>query len=555
MQTIDIGRIRDCIKKPPVVYFCAEFAVDPSLPIYAGGLGILAGDVLGQAADDGRPYLGVGLFYHKGYLRQEISKEANISTEEKIIPQDTPLQLLVESEKPLIVTVPIHARNVQVKAWVYMLQDVPLLLLDTNVEGNEAQDINLCDQLYAGDREHRIKQEMILGIGGMRMIEKLGITPRLYHLNEGHSSMMLFELAYQLTKKNPSLSVQEALEDLTDVIFTNHTLVPAGNDVFSKDVVISYLASYAMEFPVDPMILVNFGLIQDSSLYSPTMLALRLATVSQAVSKLHAKKALEVWPDHPMVAVTNGVRIKYWQDPRVAAAHSDQELWNAHLACKKSLIRTIEEITGFVWNESDLILGWARRLANYKRPLLAFEDPQRLKKILSSSPVPVRLLFSGKPHPHDEAAHQNLQTILEHVGTYGGSIVYLQNYGVDVAKLILSGSDVVLNTPVRGFEACGTSGMKACANGVLLCTTLDGWTDEVDWKGKGWTLPDENTATAMYETLEQQVVPLYVDRTSEGFPLKWVFMMQASRELAITHYSAKRMLDELESNVYSQIQR
>ncbi|HSW89530.1 MAG TPA: alpha-glucan family phosphorylase [Patescibacteria group bacterium] len=546
---IELSELQKLYTSPAIAYFCAEFAVDEKLPIYAGGLGILAGDMLKQACEDKRPFIGVGLLYHKGYMLQEISKDANVYGPDTIDLSKTDLKLLVRGNTPVTVSVPIHARKVTVKVWVQMTGCVPLLLLDTDIEGNEAQDINLCDQLYYGDREHRFKQEMILGIGGFRVLHELGIPIRLYHLNEGHSALLLFELARSLAPANDLKDYADTLEHLKNVVFTNHTLIPAGNDVFSKDLVISYLASYAMEFPMDPAVFAKYGLIQDSSLFSPTMLALRLATISQAVSKLHQQKALAMWTDHPMVAVTNGVHQKTWQSEEIAkcdCANTD-DLWNAHLTRKKILCEMITETTGITWSENDLLIGWARRLANYKQPLILFEDIERLKKIVTGSKVPVRIIFSGKPHAYDEQALQNLHFLLEQVGKFEGSVVYLQNYSIQLAQTLLSGLDVLLNTPIRGFEACGTSGMKASMNGVLLCTTKDGWTDEVDWTDMGFVIEDHHAAVHLYERIEQDIIPLYMDRQ------RWTAHMQKSITMSVQNYSASRLLSELEAKVYSQI--
>ncbi len=553
--TVEIQTLHNCIKSPPIAYFCAEFAVDEKLPIYAGGLGILAGDVLCQAHEDGRSYVGIGMLYHGGYLRQEISKEANIHTTENLDPIKSELQLVVDQGKPVVITVPIHARQVKVKAWVQMIGTIPLILLDTDVEGNEAQDIKLCDQLYVGDKEHRFKQEMILGIGGARMLKAFKIEPKIYHLNEGHSALLTFELAKERVTNGKNKNIQEVLEHLGNIVFTNHTVVPAGNDVFSKDLVISYLSSFCLEFPVDPTVLTTFGLIQDTSLFSPTMLALRLATVNQAVSKLHAAKALEMWTDHPMIGITNGVRQKFWQSQEIVDSlqtTDDEKLWEAHKARKKKLLAYIKTVTGFEWPEETMVITWARRLANYKRPLLLFEQLERLEALLAHDP-PVRLLMSGKPHAHDDAAQENLKKILELVGKYDGKIVYLQNYSIDMARHIMSGSDVLLNTPIRGFEACGTSGMKASMNGVLQCTTLDGWTDEVKWEGIGWTIDDANAGNTLYDHLDKEIVSLYFTRDEQGVPTEWVARMRKTITMAVPAYTAKRMLEELDAKVYSQI--
>lgn len=544
IETVDVTAVTHMLKNPPVAYFCAEFAVDSKLPIYAGGLGILAGDILAEACDEHRAYIGVGLLYRKGYGRQEISQEANVYKEEVVDLAAAGLRLLCSQGQPVIVSVPMQERQVKVQCWIKMVGCVPLLLLDTQVEGNDASDLHITDRLYYGDREHRFKQEMILGIGGHRFVKAMGITPRLYHLNEGHSALFLFEVARERAANHEYPSFVEALEDLHNVVFTNHTLVPAGNDVFSNDLVTTYLHSYSQEIPIDPAVLVKYGMIQDSSLFSPTMLALRLATVSQAVSKLHAKKALSVWTDHPMVAVTNGVNQLRWQAKEIAQA-SSEGLWDAHLNCKQKLCSYLKDLTGVSWDKNDLIVGWTRRLAPYKRPLTLISNLDRLQRVIASSPVPVRILLAGKPHMGDAAAVEALSSILKTVGVMRENVCYVQNYALDTAKTILSGIDVHVNTPIRGMEACGTSGMKAGLNGVLICTTLDGWTDEVDWQDLGWVLDDTKVAEDFYNKLEYEIIPLYQNQSA------WINRMHRTIELIEARYTTKRVLRELEDLVYS----
>lgn len=558
MQQIDTITHEDVlhqVKPFPIAYFCAEFAVDQRLPIYAGGLGVLAGDLLYQASEENQAYVGVGLYYNKGYVRQEISKEANITAEEQIDPQAAGLKLITKDGSPLLIEVPIHGNLVKAQLFLKMVGSCPLLLLDTNVEGNDAHEAGITDRLYFGDREHRFEQEMILGIGGYRALEALGIHPRFYHLNEGHSALLFFELARKRSQQSKNLRFADALKDIGNVVFTNHTLVPAGNDVFSRDLVVAYLEQYALEFPIDPNELVLPGIIEDTSLFSPTMLALRLATIPQAVSKLHAKEALNTWSHHPMVPVTNGVRQKYWQSSEIATATKtdDHALWIAHQICKKKLCDYIAQTTQVEWSERDLILGWSRRIARYKRPLSIFEDLPKLHSLLQQSSVPVRIVLSGKPHVNDEAGVDTLRQILNIIGEYGGSIVYLQNYSLEVAKIMLSGVDVLVNTPVRGFEACGTSGMKAGLNGVLMCTTLDGWTDEVDWNGIGWALDGEKTAFDFYEKLEKEIIPLYAHHEGSEFSSEWVARMRQTIDLIEQRYTAARMLSELRDLVYTHI--
>lgn len=556
LEHLEVDALRAMIKQSPVAYFCAEFAVDANLPIYAGGLGILAGDVLAQASEDGRSFVGVGLLYNDGYLRQEISKEANVFSEDPVDLMKAGLTLLCDKAVPVSVTVPIEDREVLLHVYVKMVGLTPLLLLSSNVDTNAPRDQKITDRLYAGDREHRLLQEMILGIGGYRMLSKVGIEPAVYHLNEGHSALFLFELAHHVCECTKDRSYEETLTHLENVVFTNHTLVPAGHDVFSMDMVVSYLQSYAMQIPIDPHKLVEFGLIQDSSLFSPTMLALRLATISQGVSKLHTAKALEVWPDHPLVSVTNGVTQSYWQctDIRDALGQDDASLWRAHLAAKERLCTLVKDVTGTEWNaQSDCVVTWSRRFARYKRPLTLFEDMERLHSLIEHSPIPLRILIAGKPHASDEIAQQDLKVVLDAVGKSNGSIVYLQNYNIGIAPTIHAGSDVLLNTPVRGLEACGTSGMKASMNGVLQCTTLDGWTDEVNWSEMGWVLDTDHPSSDAYAFLAQEILPLFAKRGWDGIPTEWVARMRKTIAMATTDFSTKRMLHELDTLVYSKL--
>lgn len=553
--TISVEELKALIKPFPIAYFCAEFAVSEDLPFYAGGLGVLAGDILYQASEENLPFVGVGLMYHKGYLRQEISRDANMQAEEVIDTKKAGLKLVMQGDKPLLVNVPIHGEQTKVRCFVKEVDSCVLLLLDTQVEGNEAHDTGITDRLYFGDREHRFEQEMVLGLGGYRMLKAIGVHPRLYHLNEGHSALLFFELAKERLQANADSRFVDAVKNIGNVVFTNHTLVPAGNDVFSKDLAMLFLQPYAVEYPIDATELVNLGLIQDSSLFSPTMLALRLATVSQAVSKLHAKRALDVWSHHPMIPVTNGVRQKFWQAAEISAASKDDpiSLWNAHIERKKLLCEHIWQTTQTRWSENDLILVWSRRIARYKRPLTLLEDLERIRAIIANSKVPVRILFAGKPHVSDEDGFQNLQQILDAVGAMNGSVIYLQNYSLKLAQLILSGADVLINTPVRGFEACGTSGMKSSLNGVLQCTTLDGWTDEVDWNEMGWVLDSERTASDLYEKLEKEIIPMYLQRNENNIPLAWVERMRRTILMVEEKYTAARMMRELQELVYTNI--
>ncbi|PWU22405.1 hypothetical protein C5B42_06135 [Candidatus Cerribacteria bacterium 'Amazon FNV 2010 28 9'] len=535
-----------------IAYFCAEFAFDENLPLYAGGLGVLAGDMLTQAAQEQKPFVGVGLIYHKGYVQQRISREANIYEEQLFDYKKAGISLVTENGLPFTVSIPIGSRTVSIQVYVKMIGSVPLLLLDTAIDGNDAHDREICDRLYFGDREHRLEQEMVLGIGGARLLAALGIVPHIYHLNEGHSALLLYELARMRCAKG--MSPQAALQSIRNVIFTNHTIVPSGNDVFSKDLCVSYLASYALEFPIEPHVLVQYGLIEDSSLFSPTMLALRLSSVSQAVSKLHAQKAGELWSHHPMTAVTNGVRQAFWQTSEIHGAQTADELWKAHLKRKQILCAFVQDVTGYVWDPNSLIIGWSRRIVRYKRPLALFEDMDKLRRLLQRSLFPVRLIISGKPHTNDQEGQEMLRQILRIVGETQGAVAYIQNYSLPIAKIILSGIDVLTNTSVYGFEACGTSGMKAGLNGVLQCVVKDGWMDEVDWTGMGWVLDKDHPGISLYGLLEQEIIPMYSQRDAQGVPQIFVERMQKTKHMVEEHYTAHRMLGELYEKIYSAIE-
>lgn len=551
--TITAQGVSNHFASAPIAYFCAEFALDDNLPIYAGGLGVLAGDVLMQAEAEKLPMIGVGLLYHNGYLHQEISKDANIMEQEVVDFQKSGLLQIVKDGTPITITLPMPNQDVIVTGFIKKIGQNLLLLLNTNLEENEVHAREITDRLYYGDREHRFEQEMVLGIGGFRMLKALGIEPDFYHINEGHSALIFYEISHDRIQKNPDLKFSDAIKDIRNVVFTNHTLVPAGNDVFSRDLVSTYLSRYAQEFPIDTNDLIKPGLIEDTSLFAPTMLALRLATISQAVSKLHAKKALEVWSHHPMIPVTNGVRLEFWQSKPIALAKSqgDAVLWEAHLEKKRRLCAYIAQTTGTQWDEGDFILGWSRRIARYKRPMTIFEDMDKLKTFFAKKDVKVRIVISGKPHAGDQIGVENLREILHIVGESDGHVVYLQNYSLSLAQLMLSGVDVLVNTPVRGFEACGTSGMKAGLNGVLACTTLDGWTDEVDFSGLGWVLSSDHVSTDFYEKMEHEILPMFLSRDKSGVPSLWITRMRKTIALIESRYTASRMLKELRELVYT----
>jgi len=525
----------------PIAYFCAEYALDPKMPQYAGGLGVLAGDVVREAADRGLPMVAIGLYYRVGYRPAE-----------PLAPETAGLEPVLDAKgERVIVKVPIEDRKVLIQAWKWKRAALDVLLLDTDMEANAEADRRVCDRLYVDDKQSRLKQEVILGIGGLRMLEALDIHPSVYHMNEGHSAMMALELVrHEMTERG--LGFDEAKQFARRrTVLTNHTLVPAGNENFSNDLVSTVLAGYAQELAVPVTELVKLGLVQESSIFSMTMLAFRMSAIINSVSRLHAKKAKEIWTDHPMVAVTNGVHVPTWD--RIAAdVSAPGAFWKLHQERKRSLLETVAKETGRDWKEDELLIGWARRIVSYKRPLAILEDLARFAAIARSSARPVRLVFAGNPHPSDEdgaALKKELQRIID--GELKDVAAFLPHYDLSTAPELVSGCDVWLNTPVVGFEACGTSGMKAALNGALPCSTQDGWIAEAELFRVGWILKSDHVGSDALDVLERDIAPMYYDRGPDGVPALWEEHMRNARAMILEQFSATRMLKGYVQTLYA----
>ena len=532
----------------PIAYFCAEYALGQTIPTYAGGLGILAGDVVREAADQKLPFVAVGLYYHEGYVcdSEEVMKVRVRTTPESV--GFTPV--LNEKGERLSISVPIQDHDVVVQAWEFRLGENSMYMLDTDVEENTAVDRKITDRLYVGDKEIRLKQEIILGIGGLRFLEALNIYPSVYHLNEGHSATLMFELIqHEMKERKLSFDVAKQFAKRR-VAFTNHTLVTAGYEVYSHDLVSLLLSKYAQQINVPISELVKLGLVQESSMFSMTMLLLRTAGIISAVSKLHAKKALEIWPDHPMIGITNGVHTKTWNKIETDVSEPGT-FWLHHQKRKIELLAYVKDKAGVEWGKDDLLIGWARRFVTYKRPLAVLDDVSRFKKIAQNTDKPVRLVIGGIPHFDDSeglAMLKKLKSLIE--GELAGSVVYIPGYSMDVAKILVSGCDVWLNTPIVGFEACGTSGMKAAINGVLLFSTEDGWVDEIELSKVGWHIDSDNVTESILDILEHDITPMYYDRDSSGVPKLWEERMRNARTMAMDQFCATRMLREYVEMLY-----
>ena len=539
-----------------VAYFSMEFGVDVRLPIYSGGLGILAGDHLKAAAELGLPLVGIGLLYRGGYFTQGLS-EAGRQTETytAIDPEALGLQ-----REPVTVEVDLAGETVTADVWRYDVgtgsaTTVPLYLLDVDL---------VTDALYSGDREHRIRQELLLGVGGVRALAALGLEPTVFHVNEGHSAFLALERARILVAKG--LSSGDALEQIRrSTVFTTHTPVPAGNEVFGDELVLRYAGGLATEAGISGETLLGLGRSGQTDGFGLTPLALRLSAYANGVSELHGEVAREMWAglwpgaDPPIGHITNGVHLGTWLAPelvellrsvgvRPEAPPADggwdavlgldpDALWSVHALLK-------ERLAGLSEIDPDrLTIGFARRFATYKRAGLVYSDLERLLAL------PVQIVVAGKAHPQDAPGKDVMQNIVElsRDPAVAGRVVFLENYNIELAQAIIPGCDIWLNTPRRPYEASGTSGMKAAVNGVPNLSVLDGWWAEAYDPSVGWALAgesDEADAAELYRLLEANVVPRFQDRAA------WVELMKTSIARLAPLFSMQRAVIEYAERYY-----
>jgi starch phosphorylase len=600
----------------PVAYFSMEFAIHNSLPIYAGGLGVLAGDLCKEASDLGLPMVAVGFMYPQGYFHQRISAEG--WQEEEYHQLDftkTPAtQILARDGSKCLAEVRVKDRVLHLGAWLVKVGRVGLHLLDTNLEENDPHDRQLSGRLYTADREQRLLQEMLLGIGGVRVLRTLGIEPSVWHANEGHTAFMMVERLREEIAAGASFKT--ALENVRRLTaFTTHTPVPAGHDTFSKDMMEQYFSQYWPSLGLDRDAFLDLGRQSGvgDGIFNMTILSLKTSGHCNAVSELHGKVSRRMWhglwPDRPedeapISFVTNGVHVPTWVSAEMrslfnkylghdwAERHDDaalwariedvpdEEIWNIHLRLKRKLFHIILERAQRRWARSEatpqqvlamgalldhdtLTLGFVRRFAEYKRPSLMFEDLELLKRIINNSLRPVQVVFAGKSHPADTASKLLLQRVhtMARDRTFQGRIAFLEDYDMHLARYLVQGVDVWLNTPRRLQEASGTSGMKACLNGVLHFSVPDGWWHEGFVDGNGWAIGDDTVkasadeedradAAAFYATLEEKVIPLYYERTRMGLPQGWIAMMKKSIRTIVPLFSARRMLKEYCEEMY-----
>lgn len=558
-MVMDLQKFRWTLGQHPIAYMSAEFALDDRLPIYSGGLGILAGDIVRAANDLELPFVAVGLLYKEGYFQQLITHDGQSEEYPMLNVTAAPINLVIDSHgEPIKITIPIEEHLLHFQVWEYVQGDVSVYLLDTDVVENTDEHKLITRRLYGGDKTNRLLQELVLGIGGVRTLQTLHIHPSIFHLNEGHSAFAIFEItAHYMQEYN--MKFKEAYEySRNKIVFTNHTLVPAGNELFAAEDVQRFLAGYANHLDLTIDYILDEGKVNDQAgVFSMSNLALNMASRTNAVSKLHAKLANEQWPDKEITGITNGVHMPSWvsADLKAQAPEFDVQkihdlpeyaLWRLHEMAKYRLRDEVKFRTGRELNLDHIIITWARRFASYKRPETLFTDMKRLKEMVFHAERPIQILLAGKAHPADAVGHQHIQHIQQYIHDNGleHNVLFVPNYNMKLADVLVSGSDVWLNTPIYGKEASGTSGMKAAANGVLQCSVSDGWVAEVDLTDIGWTIDPEHTAEDLYRLLEEEITPMYYDRNSDGIPNEWVKRMKQTIALVWHDFSAKRMVED-----------
>ena len=540
----------------PIAYFSAEFAIDSSLPIYAGGLGVLAGDILKEAADLGINMVGVGLLYKGEDARQVITSEGKQREENvNFVPQEHGLELVKgRLGEPLVVQVHLTQVDLWVQVWQRRIgETVTLYLLDPDNELNHKHERRQAWAIYAGTQEEIIKQQLILGIGGVKALYALGIEPALYHVNEGRPSFLHWQLIRQAMDLQ-GYSYQKASKYARNLtVYTNHTVVKDGNQTYDLDLMKAYVKYFSGKMGISAEQLLAPGTDRYGR-FDVSLFALNTSRRASSVSQPHYDICRQNWPEYNWTNVTNGVHFPTWTDMRLQESKiTDSDLWRCHLENKHATQELIHQRTGFSYDPNALVLTWARRFATYKQPDLIFQDIDRLRKLLLSTNRPVQLLMAGKAHVFDDRAKQIIREVISYMSQeLKFHALFIPNYDMEMGAALTRGSDVWLNTPQVGKEASGTSGMKAISNGVLQLTTVDGWTAEVDWANTkaGWALDHLHTMESFFALMDGQVLPTFYQRDDNGLPKSWLKMMRESIKLS-RRYSATRMLKDYANNLYT----
>jgi starch phosphorylase len=603
-----------------VAYFSAEFGIHESLPIYSGGLGVLAGDHLKSASEIGAPLVAMGLLYRNGYFQQYLSNEG---WQQEAYPELDFYNLPIEPMNytdgtPVHVRVELPENAVFCKVWKAQVGRIPLYLLDTNLPENSPADREITSRLYGSGTELRIKQEIVLGIGGVRALAEMNVSPTVCHMNEGHAAFLALERARVLLEKHPQLTFDEARQlVMATNVFTTHTPVPAGIDMFPPELMLKYFKDYIPQLKLDDEGFLALGredVTNRKQGFSMAVLAIRLADSANAVSWLHGDVSRRMWhniwpgvpaDEVPIGHITNGIHTRSWLAPDVQFVLDrylsgkwqsdptdqsvwegvmqipDEELWRAHERCRERLVgwtrHTLkEQLTkrgaGYdelsaaeeVLDPEALTIGFARRFASYKRGALLLRDPDRLRALLENTRTPMQLIFAGKAHPADNEGKELIKAIVNFARQnpqLRRRIVFIENYDISIARYLVQGVDVWLNTPRRGMEASGTSGMKAAANGVLNCSILDGWWVEGYEPDLGWAIgrgesytdanhQDQLESQALYDLLEKQIVPLFYKRDVDNMPRDWIGRMKNCMRRLAPVFNTNRMVKEYTEKYY-----
>ncbi len=539
----------------PVAYFSAEFAVDNRLPIYAGGLGVLAGDILKQAADLEMHMVGVGLLYKGEEAKQLITAEGIQKEEDhSYIPENNGLELIRDTTgNPLFIKVHLTQVDVWLQIWRYQIgKTVALYLLDPDNYRNHSHERRLAWALYAGTQEEIIKQQLVLGIGGVKALKALNLTPALYHVNEGRPSFLHWQLIRQ-AMDDQGLNYKKAKQTAIDkTYYTNHTIVSAGNQTYDLDLMKAYCKYYSQKMDIDVTTLLKDG-TDKKGRFDVTLFALNTSCRASSVSLPHLAICKKQWPKYNWVNVTNAVHFPTWNDQRFLNSEvTDEELWHFHLENKKNTAQLISQRTGFSYDPNSLVIVWARRFATYKQPDLLFRDIARLQQILLSTNRPIQLIMAGKAHVFDENGKRMIREIIGYMTQdLPGRALFVPNYNMEMGAALTRGADVWLNTPKPGEEASGTSGMKAISNGVLQLSSHDGWAAEFDWSDEstGWALDSHNLYESLMFLLKDKIIPLFYQRDNRDIPTKWLQMMRNSIKLS-AQYNAERMMLDYCNNLY-----
>ncbi|MBA3974867.1 MAG: DUF3417 domain-containing protein [Candidatus Solibacter sp.] len=597
-----------------VAYFSMEYGLLESLTIYSGGLGILSGDHLKSASDAGLNLVGVGLLYQTGYFQQNLNPDG--WQVEKYPENDFytwPVHPAVGDDgEEIRVEVPMPQGKVHVKVWVMKVGRVDLVLLDTNIPENAVQELrDITDQLYGGNNEVRIRQEIVLGVGGLRALKALKFEPSVYHMNEGHSAFLSLE-RIRVMMKDQDLSFDEALDAVrVNNVFTTHTPVPAGIDQFDSHLVYDYTRSFCEDAGVEFERVLKLGQKHPHARFSMAVLAIMTSCYRNAVSRLHSEVSQamfqDLWPnlpEHevPITPITNGVHLPTWLNGELARLYDQhlepewresyphspvfqhaqdippRDLWEMRRKRKRQLVQFVRErLTrraqrrhassfelrriGELFDPEVFTIGFARRFATYKRATLLLKDVDRLKRIVSNTAMPVQVIIAGKAHPADDPGKQLIHSIIQTIRDpeLAKRVVFIEDYDIEVGRELVQGVDLWLNNPRRGEEACGTSGMKAAINGVLNLSVLDGWFDEAYEESGGWAIGDREPyhdwmeaihASSIYSLLENEILPLYYSNREEGVPVQWIQRMKVSLEFLSARYNCQRMIRDYTSRLY-----